>query len=192
MTSTRRKASVSGKAGAGTVPKCLHVMRPVGHSAEEGDIARIRPVCRVCSVRGCCVSVEYCQCTCEMDVLYQVVILVYNSNTRYSLHAPIFPSPLYCCAHAGSSIPESLMQNSASLSGSIGESTILQIRFSPRPLRNCSRVVLACAIMCPPIWSTLGVSPPTNNLGRCIPGRAEEERQGRRDTTNRAFAHAPP
>ena len=38
-------------------------------------------------------SVEYCQCTCEMDVLYQVVILVYNSNTWYSLHAPIFPSP---------------------------------------------------------------------------------------------------
>ena len=65
------------------------------------------------------------------------------------------------------------MENSASLSGSIGESTIcaqvarasafgwdgqsfvqartLQMRFSPRPLRSARRVVEACAMMLPPI-----------------------------------------
>ena len=103
------KASVSGKAGAGTVPKCHHVMLPVGHSAEEGDIARIRPVCRVCSVRGCCVSVEYCQCTkwisCIMSSsLFTTVIPDIVYTRLYSHHRPSLyttsSSPPRCEVHA--------------------------------------------------------------------------------------------
>lgn len=43
------------------------------------------------------------------------------------------------------------MENVASDSGRQGESYILQMRESPRPLRRYSRVVEACAIMLPPI-----------------------------------------
>mmetsp|Transcript_91747 Transcript_91747/g.262311 ORF Transcript_91747/g.262311 Transcript_91747/m.262311 type:complete len:203 (-) Transcript_91747:864-1472(-) len=50
-----------------------------------------------------------------------------------------------------SSIPAAPRAKVASLSGMEGESYTLHTRFSPRPLRSCSRVWLACAMMLPPI-----------------------------------------
>ena len=53
-------------------------------------------------------------------------------------------------------MPPTWMQKLASDSGRLGESTILQIRVSPRPFFSISRVVLACAMMFPPIGAVCG------------------------------------
>lgn len=46
--------------------------------------------------------------------------------------------------------PSEPMLKVASASGCEGEAMILATRVSPRPLRSCSRVVVACAMMLPP------------------------------------------
>ena len=48
-------------------------------------------------------------------------------------------------------MPNSEIENCASDSGKTGEHAIFMILFSPRPLRSAKRVVLACAMMFPPI-----------------------------------------
>mmetsp|Transcript_25502 Transcript_25502/g.71484 ORF Transcript_25502/g.71484 Transcript_25502/m.71484 type:complete len:205 (+) Transcript_25502:81-695(+) len=53
------------------------------------------------------------------------------------------------------------MLNCASLSGRQGELMIFTTRFSPRPFLNHSRVVVACAMMLPPMGFTPG---PANML----------------------------
>lgn len=53
--------------------------------------------------------------------------------------------------------PSAPMLNVASASGWLGEAMILATRVSPRPLRSCRRVVVACAMMLPPTALSCGL-----------------------------------
>ena len=90
--------------------------------------------------------------TCvEVNILIIITATALKSKSCPPL--PLLATQVYSEA---SVTPPGPMENCASLSGSEGDAMILTFLFSPRPLLSERRVVVACAMMLPPMGLRLG------------------------------------